>query len=160
MAVKGTYTFRGLDIPDVYLKVMTISGNEAGWNAQIGAFATATSTDPLEVFNKSLSYRPGIDPFGDFEDKLLVDFPGFVRVSPKRITRLEFLQRFTMPERIAIRTAAKQSVALEDYLELVSVATFIDVTRPDTINGVRYLESVNLIGVGRADQILDPDTTD
>jgi hypothetical protein len=159
MAVKGTYNFRGMSIPDIYLKVIAINGNDSGWNAQVGAYAILDGSDPIETFFKTFSYRAGVDPFGDIEEKLLTDFPGFVRVSPKRITRLEFLQRFTPEERVAIRTAAKESVLLEDYLELVALATFIDVTRADTIAGVQQLELLGLIGVGRAGEILDEDQT-
>lgn len=160
MAVKGTYSFRGVDIPDIYLKVTQLVGNEQGWTATVGAFASLTEPMPLESFSKMLSYRAGVDPFGDFEDKLLQDYPGFVRVSPKRITQLEFLNRFTQAERVAIRTVAKTQVPIEDYLALVSAATFIDITRPDTIAGVQALETFGLIGVGRAAAILDEDTTD
>lgn len=159
MAVKGTYTFRGLDIPDVYLKVTQMVGTEVGWTATVGAFASLQETMPLETVTKTLSYRAGTDPFGEFEDKLLQDYPGFVRVAPKRITKLEFLQRFTQAERVAIRTAAKQSVPIEDYLALVDAATFIDVTRADTVAGVQALEQLGLIGAGRALEILDEDQT-
>ena len=158
MAVKGTYNFRGLDIPDIYLKVTQLVGNENGWTATVGAYADLQA-QPLETFSKMLSYRPGVDPFGEFEDKLLADYPGFVRVSPKRITQLEFLNRFTQAERVTIRTAAKQSVPIEDYLALVSAATFIDITRADTIAGVQALEQLGLIGAGRAAEILDEDQT-
>jgi hypothetical protein len=160
MAVKGTYNFRGMQVPDVYLKVTQITGNEAGWTAQVGAFANSTTVDPLETFVKAVGYRAGIDPFIDLEDKLLQDFAGFVRVSPKRITRLEFMQRFTGDERIRVRTAAQQSQQIADYMDLVALATFIDITRQDTIAGVQALEALGLIAAGRAAQILDPDQTD
>lgn len=160
MAIKGTYNFRGLDVPNIYLKVISISGNDVTWTAQIGAFTSlATATPALETFMKSVSYRAGVDPFSDVEDRLMAEHPGFVRVSPKRITRLEFLQRFTQTERVTIRTAAKQSVPIEDYLALVDAATFIDVTRPDTMAGVQALEQLGLIGAGRAAQILAEDQT-
>lgn len=160
MAVKGTYPFRGVDIPDIYLKVTQLVGNEQGWTATVGAFASMSEPMPIDTFSKMLSYRAGVDPFGEFEDKLLQDFPDFVRVSPKRITKLEFLNRFTQAERVGIRMAAKQSVPIEDYLALVDAATFIDITRPDTIAGVQTLESIGLLAVGRAAVILDEDQTD
>lgn len=70
------------------------------------------------------------------------------------ITRLEFMQRFTQVERLTIRTAAKQNTAIEDMLNMVEIATYINVTRPDTVGGVRALEAAGLIGPGRADEIL------
>lgn len=157
MAVKGDYNFRGMTVNGAYLKVMNVNGNESGWTAQIGAYADATATDPLETFMKTVGYRAGIDPFQDLEDKLLADYPGMVRASPKRITRLEFMNRFTVDERMRIRVAAQTSQQLEDYMELMKLATFIDVTRADTIAGVNQLETLGLIAAGRAAEILTTD---
>lgn len=154
MAVKGNYNFRGMAIANAYLKVTQITGSESGWTAQVGVYADPTATDPLETLMKSVGYRAGIDPFSDVEDKLLADYPGMVRASPKRITRLEFMQRFTADERIRIRTAAAQSQQLADYMDLVALATFIDITRADTIGGVQQLETLGLIAAGRAAEIL------
>lgn len=73
---------------------------------------------------------------------------------PTQLTHLEFLNRFTTPERLAIRTAAKTNVAMEDYLALVDAAEFIDLTFSDTGAGVRALEVAGLLQAGRADEIL------
>jgi hypothetical protein len=155
MAIKGTYNFKGLAVPDALVKIMVMSGGEDGWMVQVGIFA-GTSASPFETQQLSLGYRAGSDPLGDMEDKLLSmpEYEGFVRVSPKRLSRLEFLQRFTAEERVAIRTTAKQSVPLEDYMKMLEVANFIDVTRADTIQGVQYLEAVGLIAPGRSAEIL------
>lgn len=157
MAITGTYSFKGLSVPNAFVNVLTAQGGEQGWIAQVSIFADSTMSSPLEQVQVGVGYRSGADPIGDLEDKLLTlpQFAGFRRVSPKRITRLEFLMKFTQPERVAIRTAAKNSVPLEDYLAMVDIATFIDITRPDTQAGVQYLESVGLIAAGRANQILE-----
>lgn len=76
-----------------------------------------------------------------------------------KITVLSFLNRFTQAERLALRTEAKTNVVVEDFLGLVTAASFIDLTDAQTIAGVGYLESEELIGTGRADEILtDPVT--
>lgn len=73
----------------------------------------------------------------------------------KRITKLAFLNRFTQAERILLRQAGKDNALVEDYWNLVSLATFIDLNRPDTISGVQTLESIGLLDEGRADEILN-----
>lgn len=73
----------------------------------------------------------------------------------RHITRLAFLQRFTQAERIAIRTAAKSSVAVEDYVAMVEAAQWIDLDRADTRFGVQAMEAASLLSVGRSTEILD-----
>ncbi|MGZ5545085.1 MAG: hypothetical protein ACXWIU_10455 [Limisphaerales bacterium] len=70
------------------------------------------------------------------------------------LTKRAFLERFTPAERVAIRTAAQSSVAIQDYLELVNVSDNIDLTYSTTIAGVQELETAGLIAAGRAAEIL------
>ena len=70
-------------------------------------------------------------------------------------TKLEYLRRFTQDERIAIRTAAKQVPALDDYLELLALATDVRSDDPDIVGALAMLEAGGLIGVGRAQEILN-----
>ena len=69
-------------------------------------------------------------------------------------TKLEYLRRFTQDERIAIRAAAKTSPQLEDYLLLLELAEDVRSNDPDIIAALTMLESVGLIGDGRAAEIL------
>ena len=78
-----------------------------------------------------------------------------VQVQDWRITKLAFLNRFTQPERLAIRTAAKSSVVIEDYMAMVTEAKWIDLNRPDTRAGVLALEAATLLAPGRALEIMD-----
>jgi hypothetical protein len=83
--------------------------------------------------------------------------------SDHRITRLAFLNRFTDAEAIALDLASIgttiEAASIRRYMQKVNAATFIDLARDDTITGVRQLETVGLIGTGRADRILlDPIT--
>ena len=71
-----------------------------------------------------------------------------------RLTRIKFKQRMTAAERIAIRAAADVNPIVFDFMDLVSDATYIDLSLPETIAGVGYLESEGHLAVGRADEIL------
>jgi len=70
------------------------------------------------------------------------------------ISKLEFKQRLTQAERIAIRTAAKTDDIVYDFMDLLDSSSFIDLMHVDTIAGVNYLESQGLIATGRATEIL------
>lgn len=73
-----------------------------------------------------------------------------------RITKLAFKQRFTQDERIAIRAASETIPQVYDFQDLVNSATFIDLSRPDTIAAVNAIEQLGLIEDGRAEVILGP----
>jgi hypothetical protein len=70
------------------------------------------------------------------------------------VTNLEFLNRFTQAERIAIRTAAQTNATVADYLALQAAASGIGLTDQRTIDDVNALETAGLIAAGRAAQIL------
>ncbi len=78
--------------------------------------------------------------------------------SPKKITQLAFISRFTDAEAIALDLASigatVESASIRRYLNKINAATFIDLEREDTIAGVNQLEAVGLIGPGRAEVIL------
>ena len=77
-----------------------------------------------------------------------------------RITKLGFKQRFSQDERIAIRTASAANPVVFDFQDLVDSATFIDLSRKDTVDAVNALEQFGLIAAGRASQILSPPVTE
>ena len=70
------------------------------------------------------------------------------------LTKLEYLRRFTVEERVAIRAAAEQNAVLADYLQLMELAQYINTGDPDTIDAVQMLEQSGLIAAGRAAEIL------
>jgi hypothetical protein len=72
------------------------------------------------------------------------------------ITKLAMLQRFTVPERLAILTyvQANPSSVPAILMQNIIVATFVDLTRSDTIAGLNYLVSFGLITSDRVTQIL------
>lgn len=69
------------------------------------------------------------------------------------ITRLEFMQRFTQPERTAIRKSDDDIVI--DFYDLTKRATEIDLTAKDVVNGLVYLESESILQAGRANEVLN-----
>lgn len=71
-----------------------------------------------------------------------------------QLTKLAFLNRFTAEERITIRTAAAQSPAVHDYLEMLDAAQDVDLTDLRTIGGVQVLEASGLLAAGRGAEIL------
>lgn len=84
------------------------------------------------------------------EDGVVTDVP----ILAMTWTKLEYLRRFTQHERIAIRAAAKVTPQLEDYLQLLELASDVRSDDPDIIAALAMLEAAGLIGAGRADQIL------
>ena len=79
------------------------------------------------------------------------DTLSFVHITTQ-LTRLEFLTRFMASERIAIRASTDPNVI--DFMELLNLATYIDVGDQNTIDGVNYLASQNLIAANRVSEIL------
>lgn len=72
------------------------------------------------------------------------------------ITRLAFRNRFTMSEKAVLYTAAAtpQGVGLKVYLDDLAAATFVDLSRADTIASVNYLATLGIITSARATEIL------
>jgi len=62
----------------------------------------------------------------------------------------EFMQRFTVQERIAIRGERGTDPVVHDFLSLLEVAQNVDLDDPATVAGVGYLVSVNLLTAERA----------
>lgn len=71
------------------------------------------------------------------------------------ISKLDYMSRFTDSELAAIFTAAKSVVAIEVWLEKFKVAEFINLDDAATQAGLQTLETVGLIGVGRAMEVLN-----
>lgn len=70
------------------------------------------------------------------------------------LTKIEFLDRFTVDERVAIRAAAATNGVVKDYLELLNAATEVSLTSTRTITGVQSLEAGGLLAAGRGAEIL------
>lgn len=107
------------------------------------------------------------------------NYPGAWELAPEpetpltqtsaRITRLAFRNRFTQAEKVALELAAldnpsapmaqrQQSAALRAHLKDLDAASWVDLTRPETVAAMQMLETGGLIGEGRAAAILDVDS--
>lgn len=82
-----------------------------------------------------------------------------------KLTVLAFRNRFTQTEKVTIEMACLdnpaatmeqryQSAGLRASMADLNAATFVDILRPDTVASINQLETVGIIGVGRAAQIL------
>lgn len=71
-----------------------------------------------------------------------------------RLERIDFLRLFTVPERIAIRTAAKSDPIIEDFMDILGAANAVWTGNLDTIAGVQYMASQGIITPARAAEVL------
>lgn len=89
-------------------------------------------------------------------------------IENSKITVLAFRNRFTQAEKVTMEMASidnpngtmaqrQLAAALRAAATDLSVATYVDVTRPDTIAGINQLETYGVIGAGRAAEILTTD---
>jgi hypothetical protein len=72
-----------------------------------------------------------------------------------KLSKLDFLDRFSVEERVTIRTAAKQNGVVQDYLELLNAAQEVNLASERTTAGVNALEAAGLLAEGRASEILE-----
>jgi hypothetical protein len=70
------------------------------------------------------------------------------------LTKLAFMNRFTMEELVAIYTAAKTEVLVEVFLDKLKLAEHVDVTDPQTIAGLQALAASGLLTETRVQEIL------
>lgn len=75
-------------------------------------------------------------------------------VSSAPLTRLEFLRRFTMQQRIALREAAKTDPVLADAMDLLYRAEDIRTDDLDTVAMINYCVALGLLAPGDAANIL------
>ena len=71
-----------------------------------------------------------------------------------QLTKLQFLRRFTVQERLAIRASTNPIIL--DFMQLLDLAQDVRLDDPDTLIGVNYLEQQELLAKGRAVEILTP----
>ena len=85
--------------------------------------------------------------------------PPPVESGPRKLTKLEYMNRFTDVELVGIYTAAKTEVLIEIWLEKFKATTpnadgtAIDLDDPRTISGLQALEAAGLLAAGRAEEI-------
>lgn len=83
-----------------------------------------------------------------------VDGAWVMPVTNLNISLLAFFNRFTTAERLSIRQAQVSNPVVADFMMLVNAAKFIGLADDNTVAGLGYLKSVNLVTAERAAQIL------
>lgn len=94
-----------------------------------------------------------------------------VQQTNTKLTQLGFLNRFTDAEAIAIDLASidnpsgtalerTNSAAIRRYLAKINAATYVDVTRQDTIDGINALSALGYVNIERIPEILSTNITD
>jgi hypothetical protein len=75
-------------------------------------------------------------------------------IKNKKLSKLEFRNLFTFEELIAIEEAAISDAGVRVLKDNQALAEFINLTDQNTIVGISYLVSKNLLSRERANQIL------
>lgn len=73
----------------------------------------------------------------------------------RKITQLAFKNRLTAAERIKLRQAAKANATVEDAIDLLDTAMYVDLDRADTRSDLMTMEAIGLLAAGRALEVLD-----
>ncbi len=73
---------------------------------------------------------------------------------PRVITKLAFMNRFTMEELAAIYTAAKTEVMVEVFLDKLKIAEEVNLDDPQTIVGLQALAASGLLTEARVQEVL------
>ncbi len=74
--------------------------------------------------------------------------------TPRLIYPYEFMERFTLQERIATLTVAQTDVQVALILSQLQTVQRVDLDAPQTIAAVGYLQSIGILTAPRAAQIL------
>lgn len=73
-----------------------------------------------------------------------------------KIKPLDFLQRFTQQERIAMRAAAQTDASIGDFLAMLDVLgdQALDLTEPFALQGIQAMHAAGVLAAGRGAEIL------
>jgi hypothetical protein len=72
----------------------------------------------------------------------------------KMWTPLEFMELFTLEERIALREFSKADALAEDWLDLLKASQEVRLDDPRTLDGLNYMVLKGVLSQARADEVL------
>ena len=72
----------------------------------------------------------------------------------RQVTVHAFMNRMSAQERIAIKDAAKTNMALQDYMDMLNSASFVDLSDQELFGGLSYLVYLGLLDTTRVTEIL------
>lgn len=84
-----------------------------------------------------------------------LEFDAEPPVPKVELSPLQFLQRFTVYERVAIRAASKTDPIIEDFLDMINAASGIEGGHPLLVQGLGYMIQQGLITPERAAEVGD-----
>lgn len=125
-------------------------------NTVVNAVLSDTPLFPNWVSTEGLDPSPSIGwtyESGVFTPPVVLEVPIIPGVY--QITQFAFKSRLTDIERKAIRAASKVNEDIEDFMDLLNSAKYIDLKDATTRAGIFFLETAGLLNVGRALEILD-----
>ena len=117
-----------------------------------GVPVTITFESPYPVTDPTLSAHTFDGPFPDLNVCVWNPETETYELGDNQLTKLAFLSKFTLQERIAIR--ASTDPVVEDIMELFDAAQYISKKDPNTIQGLQYIGSVGLLTPERVAEIL------
>lgn len=91
---------------------------------------------------------------GTYVKKKFKPAPPEEMVAQTQFSPLEFMDRFTEAEQLAIVTAAMQSPQIKLWYDRMLAATWVDITNGRTIDGVNSLVAGGLLTAKRAEEVL------
>lgn len=80
-----------------------------------------------------------------------IEAGAFVRKTTT-MSKLSFLNRFTLQERMAAR--ASSDPVIVDILKMLDLAEIVDLNYPPTIQGIQYMAAVGILTAERAQAVL------
>lgn len=119
-----------------------------------GAFYGLSTFENINVPDGCVKeYRSGdLPPDTSFWDTTVKDF--VIHSAKKELSKLDFLSRFTMQERIAIRELSKVDLVVDDFMRLLELSQFINIESPLVSQGIDYLIFKNILNNERKLEIL------
>ena len=88
------------------------------------------------------------------EEARAAEISALKKAKSNKLSRLEFLSRFTVEERISLRQTETTDPFVAILFDMIRVAEFIDLNDQTTIDGINYLASKEYISTARAAEIL------
>ena len=102
----------------------------------------------------TISYRENLRDYPTSVDFPNGERPELDKTIKNSLTKYQFMSRFNKDERKSITALAKSNADIEDWMALFELTEEINLNDPQTIAGVQMLEAGEIIGVGRAVEIL------
>jgi hypothetical protein len=126
--------------------------------------STEEEVQSLASKHESVIGLDGLDPMPEIgwklEGNVLVPGPGQSAVPSMKLTKLAFRNRLTTQELLTLYGMLNENTMLRIIQDNLNVATYVDLTRPDTQAAVGYLMQLGILTVPRMQAILGTPPTE